>query len=128
MKLLLDSHAFLWFVGGNSSLSATARVAIEEPSNQKFVSHATAWEAAIKISLGKLALAVPFEEVFPGAIVANGFQELSTSFSHFQQLIALPMHHRDPFDRLLIAQAIVDGMTLVSCDSDIARYGVPILW
>jgi PIN domain nuclease of toxin-antitoxin system len=128
MRLLLDSHAFLWFCEGSASLSAKARAAIEDPANEKFVSHATAWEVAIKASLGKLMLGVPFDELFPGALVSNGFLTLLPDFRHYRELLTLPFHHRDPFDRLLIAQARVEGLTLVSCDPHFPAYGVPVLW
>jgi PIN domain nuclease of toxin-antitoxin system len=128
MRLLLDSHALLWFCEGSASLSAPARAAIESLENEKHVSHATAWEVAIKARLGKLKLAVPYDELFPGALVANGFRPLPADFRHFHELLTLPLHHRDPFDRLLIAQAQVEGMTLVSCDPHFQPYGTPVLW
>ncbi|MBI4325328.1 MAG: type II toxin-antitoxin system VapC family toxin [Chloroflexi bacterium] len=128
MRLLLDSHAFLWFCEGSASLSTKARAGIEDPANDKFVSHATAWEVAIKASLGKLKLAVPYDELFPGALQTNGFEALSTGWRHYRELLTLPFHHRDPFDRLLVAQARVEGLTLVSCDPHFPAYGVPVLW
>lgn len=128
MKLLLDSHALLWFCDGNASLSEPARAAIEDARNEKHVSHATAWEVAIKARLGKLKLAVPFEELFPGALLTNGFLVLTPDFRHYQELLTLPFHHRDPFDRLLVAQARIEGLTLVSCDKHFAAYEVPLLW
>jgi PIN domain nuclease of toxin-antitoxin system len=128
MRLLLDSHTFLWFCEGNALLSAPARTAIEDSTNEKYVSHATAWELAIKVSLGKLKLLVPYEDLFPGALTTNGFYPLVPDFSHFRELLTLPLHHRDPFDRLLIAQAKLDSLTLVSCDPDFLPYGVPLLW
>ncbi|HEY2412627.1 MAG TPA: type II toxin-antitoxin system VapC family toxin [Pirellulaceae bacterium] len=128
MRLLLDSHAFLWFCEGNSRLSAVARAAIEDPNNEKSVSLVTAWEVAIKLGLGKLKLQIPFEELFPGALVANGFRVLTPDFRHFRELLTLPLHHRDPFDCLLIAQAKLDGLTIVSTDPDLPPYGVSMLW
>jgi PIN domain nuclease of toxin-antitoxin system len=128
MRLLLDSHALLWFCEGNASLSAPARAALESPANETFVSHATAWEVAIKVRLGKLDLLVPYDELFPGTLLANGFRSLPTDFRHYRELLTLPLHHRDPFDRLLIAQAMVERMTLVSCDQHLQAYGAPILW
>ena len=128
MKLLLDSHALLWFCDGNASLSGPARAAIEDARNEKHVSHATAWEVAIKVRLGKLKLAVPFAELFPGALLTNGFRVLPPDFRHYQELLTLPFHHRNPFDRLLVAQARVEGLTLVSCDKHFAAYGVALLW
>jgi PIN domain nuclease of toxin-antitoxin system len=128
MRLLLDSHALLWFWQGNQSLTNSARSAIENRTNEKYVSHATAWEVAIKVSLGKLKLHVPYEDLFSGSILANGFQLLPTDLRHFQKLLSLPFHHRDPFDRLLIAQALEEGMTLVSGDAHFQAYGVPVIW
>jgi PIN domain nuclease of toxin-antitoxin system len=128
MRLLLDSHAFLWFCDGNTALSGTARAAIEDSNNEKWVSHATAWEVAIKTSLGKLHLSVPYEELFPGALKTNGFGALPQDFRHYRELLNLPRHHGDPFDRLIIAQAIVEGLTVVSCDPHFSSYGVPLLW
>jgi PIN domain nuclease of toxin-antitoxin system len=92
------------------------------------VSRATAWEVAIKVSLGKLSLAVSYEELFPSALLSNGFRDLSPDFRHFRELLSLPLHHRDPFDRLLIAQARVEGMSVVSCDLQFPSYGVPLIW
>jgi PIN domain nuclease of toxin-antitoxin system len=129
MRLLLDSHAFLWFIGGNASLSTAARTAIEDNGNEKYVSHATAWEVAIKVSLSKLKLQVGYHELFPGALLANGFRELAAlNFQHFEELLNIPMHHRDPFDRILIAQARVEGMSVLSCDPRLAAYEVPLIW
>ncbi len=128
MRLLLDSHALLSFCEGNASLSDPARLAIENSENEIFVSHATAWELAIKVRLGTLKLLIPYEDLFPGALVTNGFRSLATEYRHFLELLTLPLHHRDPFDRLLIAQAKVEGLTLVSCDPHFQQYGVPLLW
>ncbi len=128
MRLLLDSHALLWFREGNAALSAPARAAIEDLGNEKYVSYVTAWEVAIKASLGKLRLAVSYDDLFPGALLTNGFLALPADFRHYRELLTLPFHHRDPFDRLLIAQARVEGLTLVSCDPDFPAYGVPVLW
>jgi PIN domain nuclease of toxin-antitoxin system len=92
------------------------------------VSQATAWEVAIKVSLGKIKLAVPFCDLFPGALLTNGFSSLPADWRHYEALLSLPFHHRDPFDRLLVAQARVEGLALVSCDPHLAAYGVPVLW
>ena len=127
MTLLLDTHTLLWFCEGSSSLSTSARSAIEDPANRTHVSHVTAWEVAVKVSLRKLFLAVPYEDLFPGALIANGFEVLPADFRHYSQLLSLPFHHRDPFDRLLIAQALTEGMTLVSSDPHFPAYGVPVL-
>ncbi len=128
MRLLLDTHAFLWFCDGSAALSQTARAAIEDSGNEKWVSHASAWEVAIKASLGKLRLLVPYQDLFPGAVQANGFETLPPDFKHYQELLNLPRHHADPFDRLLVAQAQVEGLTLVSCHPGLRPYGVALLW
>ncbi|HEY8669020.1 MAG TPA: type II toxin-antitoxin system VapC family toxin [Tepidisphaeraceae bacterium] len=128
MRLLLDTHALLWFAQGSPSLSRAARAVIEDDSNQRYVSHASAWEVAIKLSLGKLTLQVAYEDLFPGVVLANGFLLLAPDLGHYRELLHLPFHHRDPFDRLLIAQARSEGLTLVSGDGNMAAYGVPLLW
>ena len=115
-------------LAGDAALSQKARGAIEDAASEKHVSLATAWEIAIKVSLGKLRLHLPYADLFPGALKANGFQILPLTIPHFQKLLELDFHHRDPFDRLLVAQAIAEGMTLVSCDPVFAAYGVLTLW
>ncbi len=92
------------------------------------MSHTTAWEVAIKVHSGKLKLTVPYEDMFPGALSSNGFQALAPDFRHYQELLALPLHHRDPFDRLTIAQARVEELTLVSNDPHFGEYDVRVLW
>ncbi len=87
-----------------------------------------AWEVAIKLRLGKLTLKVPYEELFPGAVLANGFQVLAPDFQHYRTLLQLSEHHRDPFDRLLIAQALTENLTLITRDPQFAAYGVSIVW
>ena len=104
------------------------RSALEDAMNERLVSHATVWEVAIKLSLEKLKLQVPFDDLFPGVLSANGFTLPPSSFHHYRALLDLPLHHRDPFDRLLIAQAKADGLTIVTCDPKMASYGVPLLW
>lgn len=128
MRLLLDTHALLWFLEGHRLLSSGARAAIEDEANSKWISHASVWEVAIKLRLGKLTLKIPFEELFPGAILSNGFQILQPDFPHYLSLLQLPEHHRDPFDRLLIAQAVSENLVLVTNDPHFADYGVSLLW
>ena len=128
MTLLLDTHALIWFLEDDPQLGGHARAAIGDPANQCFVSDATAWEVCIKHALGKLKLPVPFEELFPGRVVELGFHVLPIRHAHLHQLVRLPLHHRDPFDRLLIAQAMTEGMTLVSVDQHFAAYGVSLVW
>lgn len=128
MKLLLDTHALLWFLGGDSRLSEPSRLAVEDLENTRHCSIATAWEIAIKVSLGKLQLVVPFEELIPGQLQSNGIDLLPVSPAHLQALLGLPFHHRDPFDRLLVAQAQVEGASIISVDSALDDYGVRRLW
>ena len=92
------------------------------------MSDATAWEAGIKHSLRKLKLPVPYEELFPNRLEALGFHVLPIRHAHLHEQVKLPWHHRDPFDRLIIAQAKVEGLTVVTCDGHFAAYGVPLLW
>ena len=128
MKLLLDTHALLWFIAGSASLSAAARSAIEDAANEKFVSIVSIWETAIKISIGKLSLTAPFDDLFPHQLMINGFELLPVKVEHTSVVASLPFHHRDPFDRLLIAQTIEEKMTLVSADQIFDDYGINRLW
>ena len=128
MNLLLDTHALIWFLEDDARLSGPARAAISDAGNRSHVSDATAWEAGIKHSLGKLELPVPYEALFPGRLVAEGFHVLPIRHPHLHRLVALPKHHGDPFDRMLIAQAQVEGLTVVTCDPAFAAYGIPLLW
>ena len=128
MRLLLDTHAFLWFVLGDSQLSAAARTLISDPKNDVFVSPATFWEVALKVSIGKYALAVPFEDFVRHGIDDNDFELLPIEIRHAAQLLTLPFHHKDPFDRMLIAQALADGLTLVSNEALFDAYGVKRHW
>ncbi|HBJ33587.1 MAG TPA: PIN domain nuclease [Planctomycetaceae bacterium] len=128
MNLLLDTHAFLWFIGNDSRLSDDAKLAIEAPANQKWVSIASCWEIAIKSGLGKLQLADPVEVFLPREIAANRFSTLPIELRHATFVADLPNHHRDPFDRLLIAQALVESFQIVGCDAAFDAYGVSRLW
>lgn len=104
MKLLLDTHTFLWFIMGSPHLSATARALIEDAANEKFLSVAGLWEIAIKLSIGKLTLSAPFDVLIPQHLSLNGFELLNITIDHAAAVATLPLHHRDPFDRLLLAQ------------------------
>lgn len=128
MKLLLDTHTFLWFIVGSSNLTTTARALIEDEANGKFFSLASLWEIAIKISIGKLTLSAPFEELFPKQLRNNGIELLDIRVEHTAKLATLPYHRRDPFDRLLIAQAIVEQMPMISADPFFDAYPVTRLW
>ncbi len=128
MKLLLDTHTFLWFIAGSASLSADARSLIEDAEHEKFVSIVSIWETAIKVSIGKMSLSAPFDVLFPHQLEINGFELLPVKIEHTSVVTSLPFHHRDPFDRLLIAQAIEEEMELVSIDEFFDDYGVTRLW
>ncbi len=128
MRLLIDTHALLWFCEGNNALSARARAAMEDAANERFVSHATAWEVAIKLSLGRMQLQVGYKTLFSEVLESNGFVMLAHSIAHYQALIPLPRHHGDPFDRLIIAQAQAEGLSVITCDAAFTAYGVPLIW
>ena len=128
MNLLLDTHAFLWFVGNDARLSPAARTAIESPDNQKWVSIASCWEISIKNGLGKLTLSDPVDEFLPREISTNHFSLLSVQLTHATFVAGLPNHHRDPFDRLLIAQSMLESYELVSCDAAFDAYGIQRIW
>lgn len=123
MKLLLDTHAFLWWRLDSRRLGRDARRAIRG-ADLVWVSAATAWEVAIKQSLGRIQL----EEAFAVMVEDSGFDELPISFAHAERLQALPVHRTDPFDRMLVAQALEEGATLVTHDRQIGVYDVPIVW
>lgn len=123
MKLLLDSHVFLWWQSADPRLSVALIEAIRA-APEVYVSAATAWEIGLKVTIGKLSIPEPVET---GAL-ASGFRELPVTFRHTRKAAELPMHHRDPFDRMLIAQALCEDFTLVTHDDAITRYDVPILW
>ena len=127
MKILLDTHTFLWFLGGASELSKQAKTLIENPKHEKYISIASFWEIAIKNSLGKLTLDVSFSEL-KTEVVKNSFQILPITFEDTLQLCILPFYHRDPFDRIIISQAKGNNLTLVSCDSNFGQYNVNLLW
>lgn len=128
MKLLLDTHTLLWFALGDVQLSAPARQLIEDTANTKFVSPAAYWEIAIKISIGKYALHEPYETFFDRGIRQNGFFILPIEPRHTNLLTNLPYHHRDPFDRLMVAQAMFEGLALVSADPVLDAYPIQRLW
>jgi PIN domain nuclease of toxin-antitoxin system len=123
MRFLVDTHAMLWAFGEPSALSPAARNAIADPSNLIIVSSASLWECAIKASIGKLDLPDDFFDSIPEA----GYEVMPIRLSHLNVYRTLPMYHRDPFDRMLAAQAIAEGLVLISRDPEIARYEVEIL-
>ncbi len=128
MNILLDTHTFLWFIDGNDKLSLNARALIEDQENAKLVSAASLWEMGLKISIGRLSLAQPFEDLTGRQMEQNGFGLLPVRIAHIARVISLPFHHRDPFDRMLAAQCMVEGLSLVSADSIFDNYSVPRVW
>lgn len=128
MRILLDTHAFLWFITNDPQLSAAARAAIVEPSTGVLISPASYWEIAIKVSCGKYPLTIPFEAFVTRGIHDNGFAILPIELRHVAALTALPFHHRDPFDRLLVAQSIVEQIPIVSCDAALEAYPITRIW
>lgn len=128
MKLLLDTHAFLWFIAGNLALSRKVRALIEDDSNEKLVSIASITEIAIKTILGKLSLAQPFAEIIPQQLRRNDFYLHPFTMEHAISLSKLPFHHRDPFDRMIIAHSLVENLPVLSNDGAFDAYGVERIW
>lgn len=123
MRLLLDTHALLWWLDDDIRLAEPARAAIADATNDVYVSAASAWELAIKARLGKVSMPADLAE----QLVANSFAPLPVEVQHALAVRDLPDHHRDPFDRLLVAQAHIEGLTLVTADQVIPRYKVTVL-
>lgn len=128
MRVLLDTHTFLWFVLNDPRLSALARSTVGDPANLVYVSPASYWEIAIKIGSGKYSLQTPHQTFFETHIAANNFTILPIEIRHASILTTLPRFHGDPFDRMLIAQAMSEGLSIVSIDPVIDQYGVPRIW
>ena len=126
MKLLLDTHVLIWFVGGDARLSTAARAAIER-ADERLLSVASVWEIAIKTSLGKLTLDRDLDEWVEEACGRAAVDMLAIEARHALATAVLPWHHRDPFDRLLVAQAMVEGATLVSADPKMGAYGIAVI-
>jgi PIN domain nuclease of toxin-antitoxin system len=122
-RLLLDTHVFVWWRGEPSRLAAEVRSRIST-ADLVFVSVASAWEAAIKVALGRLEL----PDTVEAGVLASGFEKLLISFSHTERAAGLPFHHRDPFDRMLVAQAQAEGLALVTHDRLLEPYEVEIVW
>lgn len=128
MDLLLDTHTFLWFVLNDAKLSRAALAAVLDPMNRKHVSPASYWEVAIKVSKRKYRLTVPHATFFETGIVHNGFTVVPIEPRHTAVVETLPFRHNDPFDRLIIAQALVEDMPVVSIDAQFDSYGVRRIW
>jgi PIN domain nuclease of toxin-antitoxin system len=128
MRILLDTHSFLWFVAGDARIGSTARSLIADLNNTALLSIASLWEIAIKVSLGKLTLTEPFETLIAEQLALNAINVLPIEFDDLIEVTRLPFHHRDPFDRLLVAQAIARGLPIVSRDPVLDDYPIERLW
>ena len=128
MKALLDTHAFLWWVTDDPRLSERAREIIGDGRNDIFFSAASAWEVAIKARLQKVRVPGDFERFITDQLQLNDFRVLAVELAHALHVHALPDHHRDPFDRLLVAQSRIERLPIVGCDARLRRYGVELVW
>lgn len=127
MKILLDTHTFLWFINDSPELSSSAADLLESDVDL-LLSMASLWEIAIKVSLNKLTLPDNYERFIPQQITLNNIKILTITFDHLAVVSRLPFHHRDPFDRLLIAQSMSENLQIVSVDTQLDRYGVSRKW
>ncbi|HHW75689.1 MAG TPA: type II toxin-antitoxin system VapC family toxin [Xanthomonadaceae bacterium] len=128
MRVLLDTHALYWYIEGDSQLSTTARTLIQDAANEVLISPASYWEIAIEISLGKWQLNRPYADFIAIGLQEYGFLILPILPAHTARLIGMPFHHKDPFDRLLAAQALAEEIPLVSADTAFDDYGVTRWW
>jgi len=128
MKLLLDTHIFLWLNDDPKQLSLTVVELFSSGEHELYLSMATPWEIQIKSQLGKLSLTMPIEELVNKNRLVNNIKLLPIELSHISYLEHLPRHHNDPFDRIIIAQAIIEGMTVVTVDHAFADYSVQVVW
>lgn len=128
MRVLLDTHVFLWWVEGNRTLPVRARALLTDPANECLFSVASAWELAIKVGLGKLRLSLPVQRYVAEHLAANAFRLLEIAIPHVGRVESLATHHGDPFDRLLIAQAIEEDLAIVTADPVFRKYGVKRIW
>ncbi len=127
MKLLIDTHALIWYLKGDAQLSDTARLAMQDAANLRYFSAASNWEIAIKVNIGKIQLDFPFSDLRT-ITSALGYEWLPIEFEHTVQASSLPLFHRDPFDRMLISQALVEQLTVVTKDPLFQPYSAPLLW
>lgn len=128
MRLLLDTHCWLWHLAEPVRLGTTARAAIADDENEIFLSAASVWEIVTKHAIGKLRLPEPPETYVRTRQIATSIRSLPITDEHALRVSALPSLHRDPFDRIIIAQALVEGLTFVTADHIAASYDVPLLW
>ncbi len=128
MRLILDTHIFLWYIFGDPQLSAAATALLQDPANEKFLSLASPWEVGIKVSTGKLVLSRPLEAYFEEQMRLNSVKMLPITLAHIARVSTLPFHHRDPFDRMLIAQSLTENIPIISADAAFDAYSVVRYW
>jgi PIN domain nuclease of toxin-antitoxin system len=128
MRLLIDTQAVIWYVDQDHLLSTTAHTAITDPANDLLLSAASVWEIGIKVGLGKLALSLPYRQWMTKAIADLRLAVLPITVEYTDVQSGLPRHHGDPFDRLIVAQAIMEGVPVVSSDPQLEAYGITRLW
>ena len=128
MRALLDTNSFIWFISGSDRLSVNARNLIADIKNDLFLSVASLWEIAIKTSIGRLELLRPFDQLIPSQLEENAINILPIELNHLSQIIELPFHHRDPFDRLIIAQGMIEELPVISSDASFRMYPIEVIW
>ncbi len=128
MKLLLDTHTFIWFAFNAPDLPLPTRELLEDATTELYFSHASIWEMAIKVSIGKLNFSQKVTALVTAQAQKDGLQLLPINLPHLELIESLPLHHKDPFDRLLIAQSLVENLAIVSIDAAFDPYGVNRLW
>lgn len=128
MRGLIDTSTFLWFISGDPRLSHTAKTFISEIDNEIFLSIVSLWEIAIKISLGKLEISMTYDNLLSAQIEENEIRLLPIEKHHLKELVTLPFYHRDPFDRLIIAQGIAENLLILTCDRFFNNYPIEKIW
>lgn len=128
MRLLLDTHTFIWYVTDNPKLSAHVKLLIEDENNEKLISIASIWEMAIKHSIGRLNFSLPFMEFVGQQLTVSNIGLLEINLQHIEVVASLPLHHRDPFDRLIIAQSMAEQIPILSVDAIFDAYAIARVW
>jgi PIN domain nuclease of toxin-antitoxin system len=128
MKALMDTQVFLWWIVDDPRLSSPARKVITDGNNELYFSAASAWEIAIKAQIGRLKLSEKPEILIPEQLARNAFESLPINIRHALHVFNLPEHHRDPFDRIIISQAIIEGLNIITSDREFSKYPVEVIW